>query len=189
LARTLASLDVLCGGRLILGVAIGDGGSSFDAFGESAEARIRAEKLDEALEIITRLWSGDEISHRGKHFVVEKFALTALPLQRPRIPIWVGGDGPPALRRAARWDGWIGPDEDPLAATPDDLITVCRNLQGAGASLQSFDVAWAGKTDIGDEGSVADYQSAGATWWIEVILGSREEILARVAAGPPTVQS
>jgi alkanesulfonate monooxygenase SsuD/methylene tetrahydromethanopterin reductase-like flavin-dependent oxidoreductase (luciferase family) len=132
LARTLASLDVLCGGRLILGVAIGDGGSSFDAFGESAEARIRAEKLDEALEIITRLWSGDEISHRGKHFVVEKFALTALPLQRPRIPIWVGGDGPPALRRAARWDGWIGPDEDPLAATPDDLITVCRNLQGRG---------------------------------------------------------
>ncbi|MBW3537834.1 MAG: LLM class flavin-dependent oxidoreductase, partial [Actinobacteria bacterium] len=133
LARTLVSLDVLSNGRLILGVGIGDGGASSEAFGDAGEARVRAEKLDEALDVITRLWSGEEVNHRGQHFVVEGFTLAARPVQRPRIPIWVGGDSPPALRRAARWDGWIGPDNAWDEATVEKLGQVHDRLAAAGA--------------------------------------------------------
>lgn len=188
-ARTLASLDVLSDGRLTLGVGIGDGGKHFEAFGEPGEARIRAEKLDESLEVITRLWSGDEVTHHGKHYTVDGYALTTLPVQRPRVPIWVGGDSPAAMRRAGRWDGWIGPDQDPLNSTPEDVAAVRDRLGQAGAARPSFDIAWAGKTEPGDDGSVSAYQRAGATWWIEVAIGSREQILARVAAGPPEVRT
>lgn len=187
LAMTLASLDVLSGGRLTLGVGIGDGSvrRNFEAFGEPGDLRIRAEKLDEALEIITRLWSGEKVNHRGKHHIVEDFALTAVPVQQPRIPIWVGGDSPPALRRAARWDGWIGPDDNPLKTTPDDVTVVCGRIREAGGSPRSIDIAWAGKTELGDGEQIEAYHRAGATWWIEVLLGTRQEVLSRVADGPP----
>jgi len=184
MARTLASLDVLSGGRLMLGVGIGGGAASFEAFGEPGQARIRAERLDEALDIITRLWSGETLTYRGKHFVVDGFRLTAVPLQQPRVPILVGGDSPAALRRAARWDGWIGPDEDPMGAGPDDVALVCERLREAGAPVEGFEVAWGGMTAPGGR-SVAAYGEAGATWWVETCVGSREDVMARVAAGPP----
>ena len=176
------TLDLLSNGRLILGVGIGDGGASVEAFGDSGEARVRAEKLDESLEIITRLWSGDEVTHRGPHYVVEAFTLAAQPVQRPRIPIWVGGDSAPALRRAARWDGWIGPDKAPGQATLDQLNGVCNRLAVAGAA-PNFDVAWAG--NAGEDESVADYGAAGATWWIVPAIGTRDQVLQQAAAGPP----
>lgn len=184
LARTLASLDVLSNGRLILGVGIGDGPSSFEAFGESGDPRVRAEKLDEALEIITALWSGEELTHRGNHYAVDGVALTARPIQQPRIPIWVGGDSVGALRRAARWDGWIGPDQDPLNATAEDAAAVRRQLESEGAD-DGIELAWGGRTSSNRD-SVAAYRRAGATWWIEVAVGSRDDVMARVAAGPPT---
>lgn len=185
LARTLATLDVLSNGRMIFGVGLGDGPGSFDAFGEDGAALSRAEKLDEALEIITRLWSGEEVNHRGDHFVVEGFSLTATPAQRPRIPIWVGGDSRGALRRAARWDGWIGPSENPMAASLEDAVGTIGRLRENGAQKDSFDVAWAGMAQGNESGRVVPYGEAGATWWIEMMGGSREEVLARVASGPP----
>jgi alkanesulfonate monooxygenase SsuD/methylene tetrahydromethanopterin reductase-like flavin-dependent oxidoreductase (luciferase family) len=157
-------------------------GRHVEAFGEPGDARIRAERLDEALEVITRLWSGDEVTHHGKHYTVDGYALTALPLQRPRIPIWVGGDSPAAMRRAARWDGWIGPDEDLLSGTPEEVAAVRQRLGRAGASMPSFEIAWAGKTEPGHDGALTAYQRAGATWWIEMAIGSREDILARVTS-------
>lgn len=180
-ARTLASLDVLSGGRMILGVGIGDGGRSFEAFGEPGDARIRAQRLDEALEVVTRLWAGGEVTHRGTHFTVDRFTLAAVPIQQPRIPIWVGGDSAAAMRRAARWDGWIGPDNDPASATPDDLAAVRRHLEDAGADFTSFDLAWAGADGAS---SLEDHRRAGATWRIEVGLGSQDELMDRLAAGP-----
>ena len=63
------------------------------------DARTRAEKLDEGLEVITRLWSGDEVNHEGNHFEVHEVLVDPVLVQKPRIPIWVGGDSAPALRR------------------------------------------------------------------------------------------
>jgi len=188
LAMTLASLDVLSGGRLILGVGVGDWSAprAFEAFGEPKDPHTRAEMLDEALDIITRLWYGEAVKHHGKHYVVDDFALTATPVQEPRIPIWVGGDSGAAMRRAARWDGWIGPDDDPFDTSPEDVSSVRRRLEEAGASTDSFDIAWGGQTTPKHADLVSLYSTAGATWWIEILLGEREEILARVAVGSPS---
>lgn len=185
LARTLVSLDVLSSGRVIFGAGLGgDGGASIKAFGENAATRARAQKTDEALEIITRLWSEDSVTFRGEHYTVDGFTLSARPVQQPRIPIWVGGDSPAALRRAARWDGWLGPSENPLESSPDDVRSVRKQLD-AERGATALDIAWSGTT-AGRGNSVTTYRDAGATWWIEVLLGSREEMLSRVAAGPPT---
>lgn len=187
LAMRLASLDVLSGGRMILGVGIGDRSSprTFETFGEPKDPQMRAEMLDEALEIITRLWSGEKLDHHGKHYEVDGFSLTAKPAQHPRIPIWVGGDSGAAMRRAASWDGWIGPDENPSETSPEDVAAVTGRLEKAGARLETFDIAWAGQTTPDDSHVVRSYGTAGATWWIEILLGKREEILTRVTSGPP----
>ncbi len=172
-AAQVASLDVWSGGRMILGVGIGDVPASFHAFGDAGEASVRAAQLDEALEVIVRLWSGERVVHRGEHYVVDGFTLAGRPLQRPRVPIWVGGDSPPAKRRAARWDGWIGPDEDPMSATPTDLERVRTELTAAGAPIDGFDLVWAG----------SGARRGPATWTMTPVLG--DDATAFVDAGPP----
>lgn len=185
LAMRLASLDVLSEGRLIVGVGLGDGGGSFEAFGEPGEASVRAARLDEALEVMVKLWTGEVVSHHGDHFDVEGFRLNPLPVQHPRIPIWVGGDSPAALRRAARWDGWIGPDNDPTGKTVADLSAVRHAINEAADPGRRVEIAWAGITELGGSQPTDALSEAGATWWIEVIMGTREEAISRVREGPP----
>ncbi len=98
---------------MILGVGLGDTGeavgvdASFVRFGEEKVARTRGEMLDEALEIVGGLWSGQPFSFQSKHFVVDDVTFLPPPVQQPRIPIWIGGGypNPRPTRRAARWDG------------------------------------------------------------------------------------
>jgi alkanesulfonate monooxygenase SsuD/methylene tetrahydromethanopterin reductase-like flavin-dependent oxidoreductase (luciferase family) len=170
-ASIVASLDVLSGGRMILGVGIGDRPESFETFGRTGDPRTRAAQLDEALDVIVRLWSGERVVHHGPHYVVDGFTLAAVPMQRPRVPIWVGGDSTPAKRRAKRWDGWIGPDENPTEATVDDLRRVREQLSGPG---QRVDLVWAGELD--DAGT--------ADWAMVPVLGPHEVCAALVDAGP-----
>lgn len=188
LAMTVATLDVLSGGRMILGVGLGDATvkKNFEAFGEASAVPVRAEKLDEALDVMTRLWTGERVTHHGIHFVVDDFALTATPVQQPRVPIWVGGDSPAALRRASRWDGWIGPDANPLNNTADDAKRVRGEIAASQASSRPIDIAWAGRSTPEDQNRIATYSSAGATWWIEILMGPGEQIQRRVALGPPS---
>jgi alkanesulfonate monooxygenase SsuD/methylene tetrahydromethanopterin reductase-like flavin-dependent oxidoreductase (luciferase family) len=108
LARETAALDRVSQGRLILGVGLGDPAQwEYGFFGEETDAKIRAEKLDEALSILTGLWTGEPFGFQGKHFHLRPVQFLPRPLQQPRIPIWVGGFWPhkPPMRRAARWDG------------------------------------------------------------------------------------
>jgi alkanesulfonate monooxygenase SsuD/methylene tetrahydromethanopterin reductase-like flavin-dependent oxidoreductase (luciferase family) len=72
LAREAASLDHLSNGRLILGVGIGDQPEEFSRFGEAADPRVRARMLDEGLEVLTGLWSGEAFSHHGEHYRIDK---------------------------------------------------------------------------------------------------------------------
>lgn len=189
LAMTLASLDVLSEGRVTLGVGIGFFADEFEVFGEVGDNRIRAEKLDESLEVITRLWSGNEVNYQGDHFEVHGVVLEPLLVQAPRIPVWVGGDSAPALRRAGRWDGWIGPTEPWKDTwTPQDLASFRERIENDRDSSQPLEIAWNG-TSTPEDGDLVDaYRQAGATWWIELIdwsRGSYDEAIARVAAGPP----
>lgn len=106
------------------------------------------------------------------------------------MPVWIGGLSRPALRRAARWDGWVVDtiDEEQNVTLPPDAIAASvayLREQGIG---DGFDVAVGGTTPTGGRGLVGEYAEAGATWWFEMVFalrGSHEELLERVAAGPP----
>jgi probable F420-dependent oxidoreductase len=107
IAKTVASLDVLSGGRMIFGVGVGG-----DHPDEYRAMRVplteRGSRANEMLEIVRGLFANERFSYAGRHFTLEDVAIAPRPLQ-PRVPIWVGGSSEGALRRAARHgDGWIG---------------------------------------------------------------------------------
>jgi alkanesulfonate monooxygenase SsuD/methylene tetrahydromethanopterin reductase-like flavin-dependent oxidoreductase (luciferase family) len=192
-ANALASLDLLSGGRMIFGAGLGGMTEEFTAFGEPGAAKERAAKLDEGLAVLDRLWSGEMVTHHGRHYDVENVSLAPLPLQRPRIPIWIGGESPPALRRAARWDGWLAPatsaDGTPIMGKdPGRIAEMVAEIRRHRTADTSFAVAVDGYSDPGDPTLPQAYEAAGATWWLESIHGKRgplDEMMARVQAGPP----
>lgn len=106
LAHTLASLDQLSGGRVLLGTGLGVR-QYYETFGGEYDPKKLGRKYDEALEIITGLWAGEELSFEGEFFHVDGAKLPVLPVQRPRIPIVVAAWWPnkKPFRRGARWDG------------------------------------------------------------------------------------
>ena len=115
-AKMVATLDVLSGGRVDLGVGTGWSRVEFRALGVLDQYEARGRATNEALEVICRCWDGGDVSHDGEFFSFRHIEFEPTPLQRPRVPIWVGGDSPPALRRAARFaHTWhphdISPDE------------------------------------------------------------------------------
>lgn len=194
-ANTVATLDVMTEGRMVLGVGIGgmsDAREEFTRFGESADPRHKAEMLDEALEVVTRLWSGELVSFRGRHYTVDDVRLAPVPVQRPRVPVWVGGLSGPALRRAARWDGWVVEfgDGEVVAGrnAPEDLAAKLETIRRHRAGDGPFEVALGGRSEPGDVALVRTYEEIGATWWIESINGRRgttEAMLDRIRSGPP----
>ncbi len=191
LSRLLASLDVLSQGRLIFGTGIGADEDEFTAFGEPGDPRVRAEILDEGLQVLTRLWSGQPVSFRGKHLIVKDIRQNPLPLQEPRIPIWIGGESKPALRRAANWDGWIVGTIDEncrVNKTAEQLAEEINYIQQHRTATTPFDVAINGASRPKETALIGDYEGAGVTWRFESLFGLRgsvEEMLARVQAGPP----
>ncbi len=190
-ANALASLDLLSGGRVVFGAGLGGVVEEFTAFGDPGDAKERAAVLDEGLMILNRLWSGASVMHRGPHYVVEGISLAPLPLQRPRIPIWIGGESAPALRRAARWDGWLAPATNPdgtMAKSPERIAEMVAEIRRHRTTDAPFEVAVDGYSESGDPTLPRAYEAAGATWWLESIHGTRgplEENVARVGAGPP----
>jgi alkanesulfonate monooxygenase SsuD/methylene tetrahydromethanopterin reductase-like flavin-dependent oxidoreductase (luciferase family) len=181
LAHQVATLDRLSEGRVTFGAGLGGSPAEFGKFGEPTDAHLRAELLDEGLTLLRRFWSGEEVTHDGPHFRVDGVTLTPGPAQH-HVPIWIGGNRPRSLKRAARWDGWIADSADPTGMTlsPED---VARSVETIGRA-DDFDVAVLGENG---RGHPADYERAGATWWLENLhdrRGSREELLKLVESGP-----
>ena len=175
LARETVSLDILSGGRLILGVGLGDPAAwDFGWFGEDTDPKRRGQRLDEGLAVLAGLWSGEPFRYQGKHFQVEEVIFRPRPAQSPRIPIWVGGWWPNTapLRRAARWDGTcMARWGEPL--TPTDWRAILAAIAERRTSGAPFDAVHSGRTpgkDL-DQGAAiaASYAEAGVTWWIEDI--------------------
>jgi alkanesulfonate monooxygenase SsuD/methylene tetrahydromethanopterin reductase-like flavin-dependent oxidoreductase (luciferase family) len=109
LARTTTTLDRLSNGRVVLGVGLGSPAyGDFGIFHEPSRDRERAELLDEGLDVLAGLWSGETFSYAGKHLTVDPVRFTPVPVQRPRIPVWVAGVLPaprPIARRSVGRDG------------------------------------------------------------------------------------
>jgi alkanesulfonate monooxygenase SsuD/methylene tetrahydromethanopterin reductase-like flavin-dependent oxidoreductase (luciferase family) len=178
-AHELATLDQLAPGRVIFGAGLGGGHGEFARFGEDEGEHARAALLDEGLDVIRALLSGEEVNHRGEHFTVE--SVTLLPKPGP-IPIWIGGMSKRARARAQRFDGWFADTATPseMNRTPDELAAM---LEG----YEFGDVAVMGYSEPRDGELRGAYEAAGATWWVEQIHDGRGDaaaMLARAAAGP-----
>jgi alkanesulfonate monooxygenase SsuD/methylene tetrahydromethanopterin reductase-like flavin-dependent oxidoreductase (luciferase family) len=195
-AAEAMSIDHLSGGRMILGVGSGDPtAKDMMPVGEQPDARIRGEMLDEALEVIDALWSGEAVHHHGAHYRLDGVALVPRPLQRPRIPIWVGGQFTRRRprERALHWDGSClyraePPDWEDM--TPDDV----RRLRGLASSRpdggRGFTIVIGGRRRGDDLESerryIASLADAGADWWNEWVPPETpvKRVRELVAAGP-----
>jgi len=105
-AKSVLSLDVLSGGRVILGVASGYLKPEFAALGVNFDER--NELTDEAIDVMRRLWTEDEVVVEGKHFRTRGTSMRPHPPKQPGPPIWIGGNSTAAIRRAAeRGQGWV----------------------------------------------------------------------------------
>jgi len=179
LAREAVTLDGLSSGRLVLGVGLGvNTGGELTRFGEEDDDRIRAERLDEGLGLITQLWSGETVTHLGRHFRADGVRFLPRP-QRGRIPIWVAArsPAPKLMSRAARYEG-ICPE-----TTIEGLGEMLRLIGAERGGLDGYDVVVRGEP--GDD--PAPWQAAGATWWLlQVAPGAGVgKVRAIIEEGPP----
>ncbi|HUK28642.1 MAG TPA: LLM class flavin-dependent oxidoreductase [Candidatus Acidoferrales bacterium] len=198
-ARQMVTLDQLSNGRIILGVGLGlEDTCAYARLNEDAENKILAEKLDESLDIITGLWSGRPFSFEGKHYKVGKTTFIPKPVQKPRIPIWVGGSWPKKrpFKRAAKWDGVLPLKEGgPIRPTPNDLrdiLSYTRNHRTVKRSFDAVIIGWGtGKDRKKNADKIAPYINAGMTWWLESLYTCRDStdrMLERIRLGPPKVR-
>lgn len=194
-ARETATLDRLSGGRLIFGAGSGYQALDFTPFGEDYDLKTRAGKLDEGLEVLKGLWSGEPFSFSGKYYQLREAQLLPKPAQSPRIPIWLAGGWPrrKPFQRAARWDGVYLMTVNQVTnelLTPGEVREIVSYIQSLRESKAPFDIAVNGETP-GDSRKGAEivrpYEAAGATWWVEY-EASRErlkEYRERIRQGPP----
>ena len=195
LARETVSLDQLSGGRLVLGVGIGiNSWREYSAFGEPTDDAQHGAMLDEGLEVLTGLWSGEPFSFQGTHYQVQEARFLPTPTQQPRIPIWVAGLWPnkPPFRRAARWDG-VFPIGRERQMTPDDVREMLAYMEPYRTSAGPFEVVMVGSAyDQGQEAGdahLAALADAGVTWWLEGFnpQDTAADVRARIQQGPPRV--
>lgn len=100
LASQIATLDAVSGGQFRFGCGLGYRPIEFEIFGR--RRKDRAPLFEESLDVMTRLWSGEPVTHHGRFFHLDRVALSCLPVQRPHPPIWIATNSVPATRRAAR---------------------------------------------------------------------------------------
>ncbi len=211
-ASEVVTLDHLSNGRMVLPVGLGAAGpdyedSGFPKVGEEVDRKIRAELLDESLDILDGLWGGEPFSYAGKHYQVRDVTFAPRPLQQPRVPIWVVGAWPrkKSMRRVLRCDGII---PTMMAAadgsfahtevTPADIQAIKAFVQEQRALTTPFDIIFEGETPGDDcEQAIAIAQpwaEAGVTWWLESVWhtpetqGGVEGMRARVRQGPPRIE-
>jgi hypothetical protein len=189
-AKETATLDRLSGGRLVVGAGLGARGDIVP-FGDGAPPAALAARLDEGLELLASLWSGRPVSHDREHFRLEDALLRPTPLQHPRIPIWVAGFWPnrPPFRRAARWDGAVPLTRGHLMKelSPAELRRCGDYINAHRASSDPFDLVAFAATQPRTPEVVAEYERAGATWWIEAVDPHAEsfaDFRARISRGP-----
>jgi alkanesulfonate monooxygenase SsuD/methylene tetrahydromethanopterin reductase-like flavin-dependent oxidoreductase (luciferase family) len=187
-ARQVAVLDRLSGGRAVLGVGLGgDGHRELSGFGEETDPRARAALLDEALDVVVALWSGAPIDHAGARFRLDRALVLPTPRQAPRPPIWVADVWPARapLRRAPRFDGVFPISRDePIAG--DDLRALMAYVDERRTSDGPFDLVVTGAPDVSPS-RLDELAGAGVTWWLASLrLGAgAQDLRAVAAAGPP----
>ena len=191
-ARHASTVSRLSGGRLVLGVGLGsDESGDFSRFGEPTDLRTRSAMLDEGLDIVRAMWSGEARHQHTPHYTID---LDAAAPERHRIPIWIASSvrHPKVIRRAATCDG-IFPIAD-HTLRPEEVAAILSSVRGAGRPAdQRYDVAVAGNASPAwphpnpDGVDLVAIAEAGATWWMESLMyvDPLDLSLRVVDAGPP----
>ncbi len=200
-ARETVTLDHLSGGRLVLPVGLG-AVETFGAVGEATDRKVRAQLLDESLEILTGLWSAKPFSYQGQHYQIGEMTFLPPPVQRPRIPIWVVGawGSERSMARGLRCDGLLpykgvfhlNANGAHGEITPDDIRAMRAYAAERRPAGAPYDIIMEGVTPAGDPASAAKmvrpFAEAGATWWIEspwTPPNGSDELRRRIREGPP----
>ena len=197
-AREATSLDQLSRGRLTFGAGLGNPAEEeFEAFGEDPDARVRAAKLDEGLEIVAGMWSGQPYDYQGKYNRIESYSFLPRPVQQPRIPVWIAGKWPnrAPFRRAARWDGVFPMNVGDEQMTPSDVSEVVDYLSKCLDPCKPFDVSifLEGMVDRSGlkPGLIMEFADAGVTWlhdgpgFSTATLDGVETFRHHIRKGPP----
>ena len=195
LARETMTLDRLSGGRLVLPVGLGAlDDAAFGNVGEPTSARVRAELLDESLEILEGLWSGRPYAHEGRHYRFGPMTFRPTPIQQPRIPIWVVGSWPHdrSMQRTLRYDGIIAQTTD--VGTIRDIAAYVDHQRPADLRARPFEIVVGDQTPADPDAAgevVRPFADAGATWWLEADWQrpTVESQRTRLEAGPPALGS
>ena len=150
LAKTLASLDVLSGGRLTAGIGIGWMPEEYAAAGVPFERR--GARMEEYLRCLDALWTQDPVEFAGEFYTVPRSQLSPSPVQRPHPPVLVGGAAEPALRRAGRLaQGWISSSRQDLTQIGASVETVRAGAREAGRDPDAVRILVRGSVELGDD--------------------------------------
>jgi probable F420-dependent oxidoreductase len=136
LAKQLASLDQLSGGRLTVGLGLGGGTSAYPAFGISQERPVA--RFNEAVRVMRALWTEERADLHGDFWQIDHTAMAPKPLQTP-LPVWLGGHAPAALRRTVRLgQGWMGAGGSRIEDFFGEIQQVRGYLREAGRPEDGF---------------------------------------------------
>ncbi len=178
LARETTTLDHLSQGRLTLGLGLGvDTTRELSAFGEIVDAKTRGDRLDEGVELLCEMWTGETVNFHGEHFIADNAVVLPAPHQSPRIPLWFaarGGAGKP-VRRAARYDGLY-----PIEVDEAQLVAMIDIVQAERGSLDGFDVMVSPSAELPYE-TLAEH---GVTWAVTGPAPGDPDTLAMVSTPP-----
>jgi len=200
-AEQMATLDAISGGRAVFGVGLGYSETEFAAFGIPKASRVR--RFEESIAVLRQLWSGEPVDFTGEHFALKCAPSAVQPVQPGGIPIWIGGQSEPAVRRAARlgdaWyaapfptmhglrdlrDTWVA-ERQRLGLGVDGEFPVRRDLVIAPTREQALERAYAltrKRYAAYARWGLDDSPAAAPTGWASL---AEEEIGRRFILGPP----
>jgi len=154
LAKSLATLDYLSGGRLEAGVGTGGQGRMFSAF-EVDPTRL-VSRFTEGVRLLKELWASDKVTFDGQFWQLDGARVDPKPVQRPGPPLWFGGSAPAALRRAVKYgDGFFGAGSTTTAKFADQVRIVREALADSGRDPAGFGLAKRIYFAIDDDGDRA----------------------------------
>ena len=140
LAKELSTLDHMCNGRLIVGLALGGRPRQYPLLGAPSERRVR--HFEESLQVMKALWQQKRATYSGHFWKLDGEAMEPKPVQSPHPPVWFGGRHPDSLRRAARLaDGWMGAGSTTTAQFRGHVRTIRERLESLGRDPSTFPIS------------------------------------------------
>lgn len=204
-ASQVLTLDQISNGRAILAVGLGAVDDFLGTTGDELDRKIRAEMLDEGIDLIRGLWNG-ELVYSGSHYKIDlsgrtDLAVTSQPVQR-HIPIWTVGawPRPKSMERILRCDGLlpnVWRDDHWDRASADEVGPMLDWLRERGGAGEGFDFVAEGTTTPEDASNIIQpFANSGATWWLEsdwsgfeIPADRQAALMKRIQAGPPRLNA